>query len=192
VPPAEPGGAFRKIEDQVRYSGWAIQLVSTTFEAPDGTSFTRDVIRHPGAVAVVPVTDHDTVLLVSQYRGPIERELLELPAGTLDVPGEAPETAARRELAEEVGFEADRLRPLASILNAPGYSDQVTHLYVADGLHPCPTDRHGVEESQMTVVERTWAQIDAMIAEGTLVDAHTLVGLLLARPLVTDRPSGDR
>lgn len=151
------------------------------YEAPDGTRFTRDVLRHPGAVAVVPVTERDTVLLVRQYRGSVDRELLEIPAGTRDVEGEPPDTTARRELEEEVGVRAGTLRLLGSMLNSPGFCDQVTLLYLAQQLEPVPTARHGEEERYIEVVEVPLRDIASMIASGELVDAQTLLGLLLAR-----------
>ncbi len=182
-PPAEPTG-FRHLGDTTRYQGWRIVLVEAAFEAPDGTGFVRDVVRHPGAVAVVPVTGHGTVLLVRQYRGPVDAELLEIPAGTRDVEGEPPEETARRELAEEVGVRATELRLLVEMLNTPGFCDERTHLYLATGLEPCPTDRSGVEEHHMEVVEVPFGEIDAMVADGRLVDGQTILGLVLARDLL--------
>src|SRR5579875_2568393 len=82
-----PHGGFRFLGEQERYAGWRIRVVEATFESPTGARFTRDVVRHPGAVAVVPVTDRGTALLLRQYRGPLERALLEIPAGTRDPPG---------------------------------------------------------------------------------------------------------
>jgi ADP-ribose pyrophosphatase len=111
------------VSEVTHFEGWRISLVKATFEAPDGTEFTRDVVRHPGAVAVVAVTDDRRVLLVRQYRGPVDRELLEIPAGTRDVEGEPPQETARRELSEEAGVRAGELRLLARVLNSPGFCD---------------------------------------------------------------------
>jgi ADP-ribose pyrophosphatase len=179
VPPPEKG--FRHLADEVRLEGWGISFVRGEYESPDGTRFTRDVVRHPGAVAVVPVTERDTILFVRQYRGPVDRTLLEIPAGTRDVDGEAPETTARRELEEEVGVRAGTVRFLGTMLNSPGFCDQVTLLYLAQQLEPVPPSRHGEEERYIEVVEVPLAQIDAMIATGELIDAQTLLGLFLAR-----------
>lgn len=151
------------------------------FAAPDGQRFTRDVVRHPGAVAVVPVTERDSVLLVRQYRGPVDRELLEIPAGTRDVDGEAPETTARRELEEEVGVRAGTMQRLGAIFNTPGFCDEETLIYMAGELEPVDHARHGEEERYIEVVEVALADVDAMIASGELVDAQTVLGLLLAR-----------
>ena len=151
------------------------------YEAPDGTRFTRDVVRHPGAVAIVPVTDHGTVLFVRQYRGSVDRELLEIPAGTRDVDGEPPETTARRELEEEVGVRAGSMRFLGSMLNSPGFCDQETMLYMAQELEPVAPSRQGEEERYIEVVEVPLDVLDAMVASGEIVDAQTLLGLFLAR-----------
>jgi ADP-ribose pyrophosphatase len=182
VPPPEQG--FRHLADEVRFEGWRISLVRGEFEAPDGARFTRDIVRHPGAVAVVPVTDRDTVLLVRQYRGAVDRELLEIPAGTRDVEGEPPETTARRELEEEVGVRAGSIRFLGTVFNSPGFCDEETLVFLAQELEPVEPDRHGEEERYLEVVEIVLAEVDAMMASGELVDAQTVLGLLLARDVL--------
>ncbi len=159
--------------------GWRISLVDATFATPDGTVFHRDVVRHPGAVAVVPLTGRGTVLLVRQYRGPIDRWLLEIPAGTRDVDGEDPEVTAQRELAEEVGVRAGRIERVATVLNSPGFCDEETLLFVAEDLTPVAPQRHGHEEEHLEVVEIPLARVDAMVAAGELTDAQTVLGLLL-------------
>jgi len=178
-PPSSPG--FHHIGDEVRLQGWRIEVVRSTFSAPDGTVFTRDVVRHPGAVAVVPVTAAGTVLLVTQYRGAMGREMLEIPAGTRDVEGEAPEVTAGRELEEEVGVRAAEISLLATLANSPGFCDEITLVYLATALEPVPTNRHGEEETHMTVVELPLAEACAMIGRGEVEDAQTVAGLLLAR-----------
>jgi ADP-ribose pyrophosphatase len=168
--------------------GWRISLVEATFEAPDGTSFTRDIVRHPGAVAVVAATERDTVLLVRQYRGAVGRELLELPAGTRDVEGEPAETTARRELEEEVGVRAGSLRFLGTTLNSPGFCDEESHIYLAQDLEPVPPARHGEEERYLEVVEVALADVDSLLASQEIVDAQTVIGLLLARDALHRSP----
>lgn len=183
---------FRQVGEEVRFSGSRISVVEAAYEAPDGTAFIRDVVRHPGAVAVVPVTDHGTVLLVRQYRGALDRELLEIPAGTRDVEGEPPEETARRELAEEVGVVAGELRLLATMANSPGFCDEITMLYLATGLEAGQALRQGEEERFMEVVEIALGDVDRMVSDGDLIDAQTILGLLLARDtLARDALSGD-
>lgn len=181
VPGPPDGRRFRHLGDRVRAHGWRIRLVTATFEGPDGQRFDRDVVRHPGAVAVVPVTARGTVILVHQYRGPLDTELLEIPAGTRDVDGEPAAATAARELAEEVGVRAASIEPLGTMANSPGFCDQRTELFLASGLTPCPTARHGPEELAMSVVELPFGEIEPAIAAGRLVDGQTLVGLFLAR-----------
>jgi ADP-ribose diphosphatase len=163
-------------------------VTEARFSAPDGTEFTRDVVRHPGAVAVVPVTDDGQVLLVRQYRAAVDRNLLEIPAGTRDVDGEPPAETARRELLEEVGVDAGHIRLLATMYNTPGFCDEETYLYLATDLQPGPTARHGVEEENMEVVPVTFADIDDMVATGDLIDGQTILGLLLARQVLAGHP----
>ncbi len=179
--PGSRSTGFRFLGETVRLHGWRIALTEARFSAPDGSEFTRDVVRHPGAVAVVPVTDNDEVLLVRQYRGPVDRELLEIPAGTRDVDGEPPQETARRELLEEVGVHAGQIRLLGTMLNSPGFCDQETLLYLATDLGAGTPARDGVEERYMEVVPVRLTDVDELVERGALADAQTLLGLLLAR-----------
>jgi len=167
-------------------------VVEATFESPTGARFTRDVVRHPGAVAVVPVTDRGTALLLRQYRGPLERALLEIPAGTRDQPGEPPEDTARRELAEELGVRAAHLQHLATIANTPGFCDEVTELYLATGLSYGDHERHGEEETHMSVEEVALADVDAIVGREQIADAQTVLGLMLARAALAHDAGADR
>jgi ADP-ribose pyrophosphatase len=131
--------------------------------------------------------DGATVLLVRQYRGPIDRNLLEIPAGLCDVEGEELEATARRELVEEVGREAESLQRVAGYFPSAGFSDQFVTLYVATGLTEVPHDRQGPEEAHMTVEAFALADVDAAIADGTIADSKTLIGLLIARDRLAGR-----
>ncbi|HLX88712.1 MAG TPA: NUDIX hydrolase [Acidimicrobiales bacterium] len=176
-----PAPGFRHLGEELRFEGWRISVVDARFAAPDGAVFHRDVVRHPGAVAVVPLTGRGTVLLVRQYRGAVDRWVLEIPAGTRDVEGEPAEVTAGRELEEEVGVRAGRIERLATVLNTPGFCDEETVLFAATDLTPVPTARHGHEEEHIEVVEVPLADVDAMVTGGELTDAQTVLGLLLAR-----------
>jgi 8-oxo-dGTP pyrophosphatase MutT (NUDIX family) len=186
--PTSTDGApgFQFLGEDVRYQGWRISVVEARFRAPDGSAFTRDIVRHPGAVAVVPVTDAGDVLLVRQYRGAVDRHLLEIPAGTRDVEGEPPAETARRELLEEVGVDARDMRLLATMYNSPGFCDEETYLFLATGLDTGATAPHGIEEQYMEVVPVPLADIDALMASGQLIDGQTLLGLLLARQVLAE------
>jgi ADP-ribose pyrophosphatase len=177
---AGPPG-FRKTGETELHRGWFISVVRSTFVDPDGAEFERDIVRHPGAVAVVPVTATGGVLLVRQYRPAVERWLFEIPAGTCDVAGEARETTAGRELAEEIGRAAGSLTLLTRCLNTPGICDQETSIYLGTDLTEVDHDRHGTEEHFMTVEEITLPRFDAMVDDGSIVDAATILGVGLAR-----------
>jgi 8-oxo-dGTP pyrophosphatase MutT (NUDIX family) len=172
---------FRLVEEQSVHDGHVIRLVIGTFQAPDGHRFTRDIIRHPGAVAVLPLHDDGTVTLVRQYRAPIDDLLLEIPAGICDVDDEPAEVTAARELAEEAGLEAESLEHLVTFHNAPGMSDELVHIYLASGLRECEPDAQGVEEEAMTIERHSLDDLAAMIADGRLTDAKTVIAVALVR-----------
>lgn len=171
---------FRHLDDTVLHEGHVISLSRSRFEAPDGTEFDRDIIRHPGAVSVVPLLGDGEVVLVRQYRAAIDQMVLEIPAGKRDVADEPTEVTAQRELIEEVGFAADRLELLARFHNSVGFSNEFSYVYLGRGLQPAPMDRQGIEEAYMEIVRVPLADTPAMIAEGEITDAKTIIGLTLA------------
>ena len=173
---------FRKLDEREIYTGDRIALGRGTYEAPDGSTFERDVVHHPGAVGVVPVVDEGTaVLLVRQYRSAVGADLLEIPAGLRDVDGEPPIETARRELVEEVGMRAGRVERVCEFHNSPGFCDEVVHVFAAYDLEPAPLDRQGIEEAHMTVEKVALDDVPGMIASGAISDAKTVIGLLLVR-----------
>jgi ADP-ribose pyrophosphatase len=183
---------FRRAREAVTYEGFIWHVVRAEFVAPDGEAFERDIVRTTGAVAVVPLRfdaeGTPGVVLVRQYRPALERELLEIPAGIRDVPGEPVEDTARRELAEEVGLHAGRLVPLVTVCPSPGMSDSEHHLYLATELEPVPRALHGPEEAHMEVLDVPLTEALAMIERGEIVDSKTVIGLLVtARRLEAER-----
>ena len=187
MPSAEAGDTpgtdppvFTPVGEETVHRGWFIRMQRATFLDPDGVPFERDIVRHPGAVAVVAVTDQGTVVLVHQYRPAVDRWLLEIPAGTCDVEGEAAEETARRELAEEVGYTADRLDRLVRTAITPGFCDEYTTIFLATGLRSVPLDRQGAEERFMDIVEVPLDQFDARVDDGSIIDASTILGVGLA------------
>jgi ADP-ribose pyrophosphatase len=159
-----------------------MRVDSVTVEGPDGSQLERDVIRHPGAVAVVPVLDDGRAVLVRQWRAAVGESVLEIPAGLRDVAGEPTEETARRELAEEVGYRSTgELVHLSSFWTAVGLLDEVCHVFLATDLEPCAPSPHGAEEEAMTVELVALDDVPAMVADGRLRDAKTVIGLLLAR-----------
>jgi 8-oxo-dGTP pyrophosphatase MutT (NUDIX family) len=175
-------GGFRHLGDTEVVQRNRIRLVDAEFEAPDGSHFERVVIRDIGWVAVVPLLDDGvSVLLVRQYRGPVDEWLLELPAGVRDVEDEPLEVTAARELVEEAGRTAGSLERLVRIYNSPGISDDEGVVFLARDLVEVPTDVQGPEEEHMTTEVVALADVPAMAADGRLLDAKTVVGLLMAR-----------
>ena len=149
---------------------------------PDGEEARRIVVRHPGAVVVVPVVDGGaTALLVRQYRAATGTDLLEVPAGKRDVDGEPPDATANRELEEEIGYHAGRLDKLCEFYNSPGFCDEYTHLFLATGLEARARAAVSHEEAAMTIERVPLAAVDALVAAGDLIDAKSIIGLLLAR-----------
>jgi 8-oxo-dGTP pyrophosphatase MutT (NUDIX family) len=190
VPSAEPAGlpadtdglpVFTALGEETVLQGRFISVRRATFRDPDGETFERDIVRHPGAVAVVPVTDDRCVVLVHQYRPPVDGWVLEIPAGTCDVDGEPPETTAHRELAEEVGYATGSLTLLTRTVITPGFCDEVSSVYLATGLRPVASDRQGTEERFLRVIEVPLDRFDGMVDDGSIVDATTILGVALAR-----------
>nr|MBA2609297.1 NUDIX hydrolase [Actinomycetota bacterium] len=134
--------------------------------------------------SVVPYDADGTVLLVRQYRAAIDAELLEIPAGKRDVQDEPPELTAHREMAEEVGRKAGRMNLLGRFYNSPGFCDELSFTYLARDLTEVPMQAHSVEEEAMTIERHSLNDAIAMIASGDIVDAKTMIGLLLARDLI--------
>lgn len=157
------------------YNGRIIKLELLDVRLPDGKEARREVIRHPGAVAIVALDPAGLVLLVKQFRAAAGRILLEIPAGTLN-PGEVPLACALRELQEETGFRADNFEPLGGIYTAPGYTTEFIHLFYATGLSESRLD-HDADE--FIEVERvTMAEALAMIDRGDIADGKSVAGLL--------------
>lgn len=155
------------------------RLDEVTIEAPDGSTATRFVLRLSNAVAVVPL-DGDDVVLIEQYRAPFDEPLLEIPAGVLDVEGEDPESAARRELEEEVGYRASELTHLTDLITSPGVTDEVISLYVATGIEPVDRRPEGPEERHARVVSMPLSTALDEVKAGRIRDAKSAIALWLA------------
>jgi 8-oxo-dGTP pyrophosphatase MutT (NUDIX family) len=181
----DPAAGFRRVGERQVHQGHVIRTVEATFVGPDGAEFTRDVVRTPSAVAVVPVDrgldGRWEVVLVRQYRAPIEQALLELPAGMCDVDGEPAEETAQRELVEEAGYRARVVRPLTTYHPAAGFTDHRTAILLGVGLDEVEREAHGIEEQHMTVERMALDDAVAMIADGRITDGKTIVGVLMAR-----------
>ncbi len=175
---------FRFLDERQVHQGHVWRVVVADFEAPDGSTFERDIVRSPGAVAAVPLVfdaeGNASVVLLRQWRPPYERELIEIPAGMRDVEDEPTEETARRELLEEVGITPRSLDLLAEILPSPGLTDSVTTIYLASGCESGERSLHGPEEEWSEVLHVPLDEAVAMVERGEIVDAKTVVGILLA------------
>ncbi len=172
-----------RITTERKYSGRIINLDVDTVKFPDGSVGHLEMIRHPGAAAVVPFLDptdapDPRVLLLRQFRHAAGGYLWEVPAGRLD-PGEAPEECARRELREEAGMAAGQLRSLVPILTTPGFTDELIHLYSAHNLSPVPAARE--PDEFMEVHELRWSEVGRLIRGGEIRDAKTLTALMFVQ-----------
>ncbi len=178
---------FRRVSEEELLRAWLFRVDRFHLVDPEGKPFDRFVIRHPGAVTVVPLHDDGSVTLVRQYRAAVDALVLEIPAGTRDKDGEGPEDTARRELAEEAGLQAAHWDLLLGTWNTPGISDQHTLIYLATGLSSTPKRPDGVEEGYLTVETIHLDDVDALVADGSLKDETTVLGLYLARERWRDR-----
>ncbi len=159
------------------YRGRVVHLFVHDVQLPNGFRTELEVIRHPGASAVVPFVSETDILLVRQYRHAVDGYLYELPAGKLD-DGEPPETCAARELEEETGHRAGALQKLGAILTTPGFTDEVIHLFVATDL--TPTQSHLEADEVLSVVRLPFREALAMVEDGRITDGKTVSGLLMA------------
>lgn len=174
--PRDAALAEKTISEDVAWTGRIFNVNRLRVELPDGRVALRDVVRHPGAVAVVALTDEGRICLVRQYRTAIDRVTIELPAGKLD-PGEDPLDCAHRELLEETGMQAEKMAFLTSIATSDGFTDEIIHIYMATGLTFVGSDPDADEFINVDLVEVS-ELIDAVL-DGRIEDAKTVVGALL-------------
>jgi ADP-ribose pyrophosphatase len=183
---------FRVVDTTARASAGYLTIEDLRVEGPGGSQLERVVVRHPGAAVVVPVeADGEHTLLVRQWRVALERDVLEVPAGKLDVVGEPPAGAARRELEEETGVRAGRLVKLVEFYNSPGFCDELSHLYCALDLEPIDGPHAATdEEAAMTIERVALSDVDALISSGQIDDAKTIIGLLFTRRYLAGEITG--
>jgi 8-oxo-dGTP pyrophosphatase MutT (NUDIX family) len=170
---------FSRVASETIHEGGFIALRHDTYRHEDGEEVGRDVVTHPGAVGIV-VLDGDRLWLVRQPREAVgSPDLLELPAGKLDAAGESPLETGKRELAEEIGKQAETWESLGSFYTSPGFSDEEVHLFLATGISDVDERPQIEEEERIDVEVRPLSDLDAILAE--TMDAKTLIGLFRLR-----------
>ncbi|HEY0444750.1 MAG TPA: NUDIX hydrolase [Candidatus Limnocylindrales bacterium] len=183
----------RVVDTTVIHRGRYLEFRIDTIERSDGSRSKRDIVGHPGAVAILALDDEDRVLLVRQYRVAASAALLEIPAGTLEVDAgttEEPDGAAARELEEETGYRANRWQHLGSFWTAPGFATERMHLYLAEDLVAADIDRLGPDEDEHLQLERLpWRDAVAAAERGEIEDAKSLVALFWLARLRADQPA---
>ncbi len=175
--------AFKSSE--VVYDGKIIRVERWTVELPNGHDALREVVCHPGAAAVVPLDTDGNVIMVRQYRAPIGRLTLEIPAGKLDHVGEDPLECAKRELSEETGFHAAVWQKLTAMDTTPGFCNECIHLYLATGLSTGET--HPDEDEFVATVRIPLKEAVAKVMDGTFRDGKTALGLMMAARVLASK-----
>src|SRR5512143_1541502 len=156
------------------YKGRVVNLNLETVRLPNGAMVELEIIHHPGAAAIVPMKDEETVLLIRQYRHAAGGYILEIPAGTLK-PGEDPRDCAVRELEEEIGFRPSALEPVVTFFTTPGFTNEVIHIYKATGLTP---GKQNLDHDEvLELVESPLREAIRRIGDGSIRDGKTIVGL---------------
>ena len=174
---------LEKLSDRRRvFDGAIIHVDHMTALLPNGKTALREVAVHMGASAVVPVDEEGNVYLVRQFRAPLEKVTLEIPAGKLDHPGENRLEAAQRELREETGFSADSWKKLTDLATTPGFCSEVISIYLAQNLHSGKTDFD--EDEFLNLVKMHLSQAVDQVIAGEICDSKTICGLLMAQRLI--------
>ena len=171
----------RTIESKTMFQGRIITVLLDTAGLPDGGTAQREVVLHPGGVAILALDEADNVALVRQYRYPLHGLLLELPAGKLD-PGEDHRPAALRELSEETGLEAGELTYLGCLLASPGFCTERLHMYLARDLRK--KESHPDEDEFLNVITMPFQQLLEQVMDGTIEDAKTVATVLKTKVLL--------
>lgn len=159
------------------YKGKIIEVNLKTVELPNGKEGKREIVNHPGGVAILAYKDKETILLVEQFRKPLERNLLELPAGKIEK-GEEPKICGIRELEEETGYKANKFSYLGKIVTSPGFCDEYIYLYKAEDLYKGNTGLQD-EDEFINVKELKIGTIKEMIKKGEIIDAKTISAFMM-------------
>jgi len=166
----------KTIRSEKIFDGRIVRLQIDEVELPNGKTAKREIIKHPGAVAILAITPDNKIILVDQYRKPMDRALVEIPAGKLE-PGEKPEVTAVRELEEETGYACEELELINSFYTSPGFADELIHLYLAKGLKKIDNPKSADEDEFVELLEVTLDEAIQLIEEKKIYDAKTLYAI---------------
>jgi ADP-ribose pyrophosphatase len=166
----------KTLSSRLIYDGRAVRLRVDTVRLPSGRKTTREIVEHSDCVAIIAIDDKDNVLLVNQFRESVEKELLEIPAGGIEL-GEEPVDCVRRELREETGFLPQKVERLGGFYSTPGYCNEYLHLYLATDLVSSPLQAEDSESIRLVRVPL--GQIRGLITSGSICDAKSIAGLLI-------------
>ena len=178
----------KTLSSQLIYDGRALKLRVDTVQMANGRETTREIVEHSDCIAIIAIDADNNVLLVKQFRKPVEKELLEIPAGGIDH-GEDPEASVRRELREETGYLPQKMVRLGGFYSAPGYCSEYLHLYLATDLVPSQLFAEDTEEISLVRVPVT--QIPGLITSGKICDAKSIAGLLTYLEYLKGQPKTD-
>jgi len=170
---------FEEITTQTTpiYKGKIVHLQVDDVTLPNGKSAKREIIKHPGAVAIIAITNEGKLVMVEQYRKALERSIVEIPAGKLES-GEEPIHTARRELEEETGYGAHQFKYLQAFATSPGFADEIIHLFVATDLYHIENSAELDEDEFVELLEVSLEEAQAMVADGRIYDAKTAFAVL--------------
>jgi ADP-ribose pyrophosphatase len=171
-----PAGSEKVLESKYVFKGRAVNLRVDTVITSDGRRTTREIVEHLACIAVLPIDEADNVLMVRQYRSPIEKSLLEIPAGGIEK-GETVKAAVIREMQEEVGLKPRKLVPLTGFYSSAGFCNEYLHLYQATDL--IPSRLHAEDTNEIELVRVPFKKALGMIKSGEIQDVKSIAGLLL-------------
>jgi len=174
----------KTLSSQLIYDGRAVKLRMDTVQMPGGRQTTREIVEHSDCVAIIAVDENDNILLVNQFRKPVEKELLEIPAGGIDA-GEDPEAAVRREMQEETGYLPRKVERLGGFYSAPGYCSEYLYLYLAADL--VPSQLHAEDTESIRLVRVPVSEIPGLLDSGRICDGKTIAGLLTFQKYLESR-----
>lgn len=183
--PIQWGGEFVIFEEKTMksdklYEGKLVNLRIDTVELPDKKYSKREIIEHPGAVSILAITEDDCVILVRQYRKAVERALLELPAGKIEL-NEEPAQTAKRELKEETGFQAEKMEYLLEFFTSPGFTNEKVYIFLASGLTEGETALEHGEFVETEIIHIN--DLTKMIDRGQILDSKTIIGIQMAKKI---------